>query len=186
MRILIIGDSQAGAPGAALEALLNGLGASVKRIFREGQGPADWSRSHWSIYASALDSFRPTDVILIFGSNDPPNEALQLAMERFWQSHARVWYAGPPRYQDEALQRRGAAVRTMARRVFGARYLDAWPFTGPAVPRAPDGVHFGRAGAQAWARGMFSEWTDAGAKSATIMLLVGISVAAAWWWFRGR
>lgn len=186
VRVLIIGDSQAGAPGRALEALISGVGGEVKRIFKSGQGPADWSRAHWREYSRAVESFRPTDVILIFGSNDPPDERLMAALERFWGSYSRVWYAGPPRYERADLQRRGAAVRAMAKRVFGARYLDAWPFTGPAVPRAPDGVHFGPSGARAWAEGILAEWTDQGAKSATMALVLGIAVAAGWWWFRGR
>ncbi|GAG13189.1 unnamed protein product, partial [marine sediment metagenome] len=132
MKVLILGDSQAaGPPGQILEGLLEGLGVTVRRVGRSGQGAADWSREHWKAYEQLLAAFRPDDVILLFGSNDPANQALKNAMERFRVSGPKVWYAGPPRYDaDPSRQERGSQIRVLAKRVFGLSHLDAWPFTG--------------------------------------------------------
>lgn len=161
MKILIIGDSQAaGSPGAAVERALRQQGHDVRRIGYSGHGAADWVRLHWAEYEAALRG-RPQDVLLIFGSNDPANDTLRAAMRRLKDSHGRVWYAGPPRYRDAAAQARGVGIREMARQEFGPRFLDAYPHTDESVPRAPDGVHFTRAGGDAWGAGIVRDWQAA-------------------------
>lgn len=202
MKVLIVGDSQAaGPPGAAVERILRSEGHRVVRIGHSGHGAADWSRMHWSEYQAALRDLSPDDVILIFGSNDPANESLQSALRRFKDSAGRVWYAGPPRYRDSTAQARGAGIREMVRREFGDRFLDAYPYTGESVPRAPDGLHFTRAGGDVWGTGIVRDWKQAsrgqmlvGSTARERGLRVSLAIlgagalfaAAAWTWSRGK
>lgn len=198
-RILIIGDSQAAGPvGAALESRLRQEGYQVARIGHSGHGAYDWTRMHWDEYESAL-RVGPDDVILIFGSNDPANEALRGALRRFKDSATRVWYAGPPRYRDATAQARGRGIREMVREEFGDRFLDAYPYTGESVPRAPDGLHFTRSGGEVWASGILRDWKQAsrgqlltggtakerGFRIGMSMLAAGaVFAAGAWFWTR--
>jgi len=155
MRTLIIGDSQAaGAPGTALEELLRQKGDTVYHRGISGHGAADWVRLHWESYQGLLRMFQPQRVILVFGSNDPANHALENALLRFKNSlPGAVYYAGPPRYDRNAsAQARGTEIRAMVKRVFGSRHLDAWPSTGPEVPRSANGLHFTREGGAVWAK----------------------------------
>jgi hypothetical protein len=183
MRILILGDSQAaGPPGQILEGLLEGLGHTVMRIGMSGQGALDWRRSHWGRYKDALASFRPDDVILVFGTNNRASAELELAMKAFSDSAPKVWYAGPPQYAEPSRQAIGSDVRLLAKRVFGWRYLDAWPYTGPAVPRRPDGVHFNPDGGRIWALGILERWGRGGTGSmAAAVIAAGLGIAALWW-----
>jgi len=162
VNILIIGDSQAaGAPGRLFEAKLREGGHATRRVGYPGHGAEDWVRLHWREYESLLRAFRPDQVVMIFGSNDPASERLSSALERFKGSNPKVYYAGPPRYNaNPETQAKGEAIRSMASRVFGGTYLDAYPYTGPSVPRASDGVHFGVTGAGIWASGMLREWSS--------------------------
>jgi hypothetical protein len=203
MKVLIVGDSQAaGPPGAAVERILRSEGQRVVRIGHSGHGAADWSRMHWDQYRAALRDLSPDDVILIFGSNDPANDALRDALRRFKDSAGRVWYAGPPRYRDSTAQTRGSGIRAMVREEFGDRFLDAYPYTGEVVPRAPDGLHFTRAGGDVWGAGIVRDWKQAsrgqlltgstarerGFRIAMAMLGASVLFAgAAWAWSsRGR
>jgi hypothetical protein len=164
MKVLIIGDSQAaGAPGRAFESELRARGIETRRIGHSGHGAYDWTRMHWPEYQAAIRSFAPDQVIMIFGSNDPAGERLQNALLRFKASAPKVSYAGPPRYDGRPdVQAKGAPIRDMASRVFGRDYLDAYPYTGPTVPRARDRVHFGPTGGATWAAGMAREWLRGG------------------------
>jgi hypothetical protein len=185
MRVLIIGDSQAaGAPGRSTESLLESLGVSVRRVGLSGQGAYDWSRVHWPKYQNELAAFNPDDVLLIFGSNDAATMNLEAAMARFRDSGPRVWYSGPPMYRDPLRQSKGGDIRAMAKRVFGSRYLDAWPYTGSHVPRAADGVHFGPAGGRVWAEGIVASWGRAGRSGAVVLGAVAVVALGLWWAFR--
>lgn len=159
MKYLIIGDSQTdGAPGRAFEAKLREQGHETRRIGHVGHGAYDWSRMHWPEYVSALRTFAPDRVVLIFGSNDPASTNLRTAMGRFKASHPKVYYAGPPRYDAKPdVQAIGTRVRDLAMEVFGGDYLDAYPYTGASVPRAADHVHFGPTGGAMWADGILRE-----------------------------
>lgn len=190
MRVLIAGDSQsAGAPGRLLEQGLSALGAQVRRIGHVGHGAYDWTRMHWDEYQAALRDVQPDHVILIFGSNDPPDERLERAMRQFQQSAPSVWYAGPPRYDSRPeLQNRSAGIRSLAARVFGDRHLDAWPYTGPSVSRARDGAHFTVSGGETWAQGILREWRNAlagGGVWVGPVILGGAAVTlfGLWWWW---
>ena len=135
MKILIVGDSQSeGAPGRELEALLQARGVETMRIGHVGHGAYDWTRMHWPEYQAALQTFRPDQVVMVFGSNDAPNSNLERAMQAFKASAATVYYAGPPRYDRRPdVQAQSAGIRTMAKRVFGSKHLDAWPYTGTST-----------------------------------------------------
>jgi hypothetical protein len=163
LKILIVGDSQtAGAPGRAFEQKLRALGHQTVRIGHSGHGAYDWTRMHWREYQGALRSFEPDQVVMLFGSNDPAGDRLKTAMERFKTSGPKVYYAGPPRYDGRPdVQEKGRQIRDLAKQVFGRTYLDAYPYTGPDVPRARDKVHFGPTGGGQWAEGMLQEWSGA-------------------------
>jgi lysophospholipase L1-like esterase len=154
-KYLIVGDSQgAGPPGVAAERRLTALGHTVRRIGNSGRGPYDYVRTPdlWTQYTQGARDFRPDHVLLIFGSNDIANANLERALGQMKSGVAPpVWLSGPPRYEDAEAQARGQAIHDMNLRVFtAARYIDAYPWTGPEVPRAPDGLHFTSGGGAAW------------------------------------
>jgi hypothetical protein len=192
-RVLIVGDSQAAGPvGHQLERDLQAAGTPTHRIAYSGHGAFDWTQLHWDEYQDALARFAPTDVLMIFGSNDSADAQLDAAFRRFKSAGApalggsfpppRVWYAGPPQYPTLLeLQQKSAAIRALAQRVFGARHLDAWPHTGSGVPRAADGVHFAVAGGAQWARAILSSFR-ARVSFVPVVLVAGLAgiVGAIW------
>lgn len=164
MRILIIGDSQAaGPPGRTLQERLQGEGHIVERIGHVGHGAYDWTRMHWREFEGAMRAMQPDHLIMIFGGNDPPDDRLAAAFRQFQAAGGpNTWYAGPPRYDARPdLQERSRRIRDLAKGVFGKKHLDAWPHSGPDVPRAGDNVHFGRTGGRVWGEGMLRDWVDA-------------------------
>lgn len=163
MKILIVGDSQGEGPvGRYVEQHLTAAGHLVQRIAHSGHGAYDWTRMHWPEYQSALRTLHPDQVIMIFGSNDPPDSRLEAAMRQFKASAPRVFYAGPPRYDALPVnQERSRLLRDMGKRVFGSDYLDAWPYSGPSVPRTPDHLHFTASGGRVWGAGLMQEWVSA-------------------------
>jgi hypothetical protein len=192
---LIVGDSQAAGPaGRIVEQTFAAEGIPVQRIGHVGHGAYDWTRMHWDEYMAAVRSVRPDHVIMIFGGNDPPDERLAHAFRQFQQTAPNVWYAGPPRYDARPdLQLRSNNLRNLARRVFGSKHLDAWPYSGPEVPRAGDNVHFGPAGGRLWAEGILRDWRAAleGAVRGTpvwvgptILGSAAVVLLGLWWWSR--
>lgn len=192
MRVLVVGDSQAAGPtGRILQESLTALGAQVRRIGYVGHGAYDWTRMHWDEYMDAVRSLQPDHVIMIFGGNDPPDERLANAFRQFQQTAPAVWYAGPPRYDGRPdLQERSTTLRSLARRVFGSRHLDAWPYSGPEIPRTPDKVHFSVAGGRVWAEGILRDWQAAIRRGGWVgpAMLGGAAVVLVgfWWWLRRR
>jgi lysophospholipase L1-like esterase len=196
MRVLIVGDSQAAGPaGRRVEERRTAAGHLVQRIGHVGHGAYDWTRMHWDQYQAALRSLRPTHVIMIFGGNDPANERLAQAFRQFKDSAPHVVYAGPPRYDARPdLQERSRQIRDLAKREFGAKHLDAWPYSGPSVPRARDQVHFSAAGGNHWGDGIVQDWSRSlSALGASVpswlpkAAIAGLSLAfvgGAWWWSR--
>jgi hypothetical protein len=170
--------------------VLRANGVATNRIGYESHGPYVWTQQHWPEYQQALRSFQPTDVIMIFGTNEGASSRLDAALRQFKSSAARVWYSGPPRY-DRVPEQQGisAEVRQLAARVFGNRYLDAWPYTGTAAQRTPDGLHFTIDGAASWAWGMASDLADR-LRSADLVVPAVFAVAgvvgavALWLWLR--
>jgi len=179
MRILIVGDSQAEGPvGRGVQAALQRAGHTVQRIAYVGHGAYDWTRMHWPEYQSALASLRPDQVIMIFGGNDPASSNLERAFRQFRASAPQVFYAGPPRYDARPdVQAQGAAIRDLAKRVFGNKHLDAYPYSGSGVPRTPDHLHFTTAGGQVWAEGLLRDWNAALSGGGGIPIWVGPAAA---------
>jgi len=165
MKILVVGDSQTdGPPGQWLETTLRNAGHHVIRSGHSGHGAYDWTRLHWPEYRSLLSSLHPDHVIMVFGSNDVADARLEGAMRKFQaeSAPAHVWYAGPPHYEDDETQQKGVQIRTLAKRVFGSAHLDAWPYTGPGVPRSGvNKVHFTSAGGRVWGEAIARNWTSA-------------------------
>jgi lysophospholipase L1-like esterase len=189
MNVLLVGDSQAaGPPGRAAERALVAQGHSVTRVGHVGHGAADWVRLHGAQYAELLDTTRPDAVVLMFGSNDPANLALEEALRFFQHSAPVVYYTGPPRYPDRPnVHVSAAAIRYMAQGVFGARYIDAWPHTGPEAARARDGLHFTREGGEAWGQAVAqrlggSRWLGPVVLGSLAVVGLGLGV----WWARRR
>lgn len=197
MKVLIVGDSQAAGPaGRHVEETLSAAGHLVRRIGYVGHGAYDWTRMHWPEYESVLRSMRPDHVIMIFGGNDAPDSRLASAFRQFKASAPHVVYAGPPRYDRRPdLQERSRLLRDLAKREFGSQHLDAWPHTGPSVPRARDQVHFSASGGRAWGDSIVEDWSRTlGAMGGAVPSwalkagFVGASLAflgGAWWWSRG-
>jgi lysophospholipase L1-like esterase len=161
-KILIFGDSQAaGAPGSAAERALKAAGNEVRRFGNVGRGPADYVRdpSLWSQYTRAVADFAPDAVLAVFGSNDVANAALEQGMIRIRDAvRPPVFFSGPPQYPNPTNNMRGAAIRDMAKAVWGdERYIDAYPWTAGAAGRAADGLHFTASGGERWGAPLASE-----------------------------
>ena len=151
MRILIIGDSQAGNPGAAAKRELEALGHTATQVHNDGQGPVSYVNdvALWSQYATLAN--QADIVVLFFGHNDRASARLEAALTRLRNGvHPPVWMTGPPQYPHEVDQTQGAAIRTIAQNVFGPRYIDAWPFTSTSLPRDAAGWHLTPSAAVPW------------------------------------
>lgn len=158
-KILIIGDSQAGNPGAAAERDLKARGHTVTRISHSGQGPRVYANKSGALWAEYARNAVGKDVILlIFGRNYTPSlQALEASLTTLKQDvHPPVLLSGPPMYTTADGQATGASFRDVNMRVFpGNRFIDAWPSTPVSIPRAsPDNPHFTLAGAAGWGRAM--------------------------------
>jgi len=165
-RILIVGDSQSGTPGAAAQRKLLTLGHTVQKIEHDGKGPYDYVRMPdlWSEYTNTVASFRPDMILLIFGHNDAPNQNLHDALVRLKQAvRPKVILSGPPQYADPTQQAIGDRVKAIHSNVFGSDFIDAYPFTSTSLPhQAPTAnfnpnPHFTPAGAEPWGSAMADE-----------------------------
>lgn len=146
VKILIVGDSQAqGTPGSYAQRKFEAGGHEVRRISQHGCGPIDWSSDEvsagcrtpglWSRYTGAVASFRPDIIVLIFGSNDFGSRLDDGLLKMKNQVRPPVWMSGPPMYPAEDRQRLGTSIRATNQRVFGSRWIDAWPYTPLSLPR---------------------------------------------------
>lgn len=174
-RILIIGDSQAGNPGAAAKAALEALGHQVTQVHNDGQGAVAYVRSAdlWNQYTQ--NAARSDLVLLVFGHNDSAGTASRTALQRMRTGvHPPVWMSGPPLYPPTSRSTSsgqpspevGAALRTQNQQIFGSRYIDAWPYTPASLPRDAAGWHLTLSSAQAWGDAM-AQAVNRGASSST-------------------
>lgn len=155
-KILIIGDSQAGNPGAAAERELRARGHTVTRIFHSGQSPRVYANKTGALWSEYARNAAGKDVILlIFGHNPAANLETSLATLK-QDVRPPVLLSGPPIYTTPEDQAEGAAIRDINMRVFpGIRFIDAWPSTPASIPRAsPGNPHFTPSGAAGWGRAM--------------------------------
>lgn len=154
--VLIIGDSQAGNPGAAAKRELQARGHTVTHIYHSGQSPSMYANKSGALWAEYSRNARGKDVVLlIFGHN--PARNLEAALTTLKRDVAPpVLLSGPPMYTTPDDQEEGAAIRDINMRVFpGNRFIDAWPSTPISIPRAsPGNPHFTLAGATPWGRAM--------------------------------
>lgn len=190
MRILVIGDSQAGNPGTAAKAALEARGHTVVRINHDGQGPRAYVSTP-ALFGEYKALGRNADaVVLLFGHNDTASPRLQEALETLRDSvRAPVWMSGPPQYANPEDQAEGAALKEINRRVFGARYIDAWPSTPTSLPRDRLGWHLLRASAVPWGRAIADAVDNrpggsSGAPVAGLLLALGLAWAV--WKASGR
>lgn len=161
MKILIVGDSQAqGTPGLYAERKFQALGHTVRRVSQQSCGPIDWTddTAHagcrtsglWSRYRSALRSFEPDAVVLIYGSNDS-GPGLPAALERMKsETSVPVWMSGPPLYPVADRQSLGERIRSANQGVFGPKWIDAYPHTPLSIPRDDLNAHLPGEGGRPW------------------------------------
>lgn len=154
-RILIWGDSQAGTPGNAAKRELVAAGHTVSLVHNDGKSPIVQARDpYWSQYAAAS---RNADVILlIFGHNSLATSATEAALVKFKQNvRPPVLMSGPPQYPTPEDHQEGDALRAMNARIFGTRYIDAYPSTPLTLPRvSPTNPHFTPTGTAPWGHAM--------------------------------
>ncbi len=154
-RILVLGDSQAGNPGAAAKRALEAIGHTVVQVHNDGQSPNAYVNTPalWNQYTSLAQN--ADIVLLIFGHNSPAGTRTRDALTRMKQGvRPPVWMSGPPLYPHADDQQAGAALRTQNQAIFGSRYIDAWPFTPVNLPRDAAGWHLTPTAAQGWGTGM--------------------------------
>jgi len=159
-RIVICGDSQSVFPGRVAAKVLEDAGHTVVRVSHEGKGPDDYVRTPalWGEYVGAVRDTKPDLVVLLFGTNDPPNARLRSALIKFKRDVApTVLLSGPPMYPAPEQQARGLETKAMYEEVFGADYFDAYPFTPLTIPRDARGLHFSFAGATDWGQAIAAE-----------------------------
>jgi lysophospholipase L1-like esterase len=148
------------APGDLLASLLLEQGAAAVRTDANVGRSAHnfWAGNARHQFHSAQDliaddqTFAPTKVIVMLGTNDADSGAIdQAAMEQIRDAYANmgaeVWAVGPPVFADDTLSAKADQVYSMMSNVFGARLIDARPLSS-TDNRAGDGVHFQPVGAQ--------------------------------------
>ena len=182
MKFLIVGDSQAqGTPGRFAQERLEAAGHTMQRIHQHGCGAVDWSGSPsrncqeynlWDRYRSALASFNPDQVILIFGSNDfGPSLPGGLRRMKSAAGSRPVWISGPPRYPDTSRQLLGEGIRAANRSVFGDRWIDAYPSTPLSLPRDSLRAHLPGEAGRPWGEAIASAVLSGRAPTPAVGLL---------------
>ena len=152
-QILIVGDSQAqGTPGQYAEQKLRAAGNTVRRISHHGKGAIDYVNTPalWSEYTSAVQSFAPDAVVLIFGSNDFGSRLDDALLRMKSAVRPPVWLSGPPLYPEAERQRLGTTIRATNQQVFGTRWIDAWPHTPLSLPRDSLQAHLPGTAGRPW------------------------------------
>ena len=88
--IQIVGDSQSGNPGFAARTALSALKHRVHILRNDGKGPYDYVRMPelWQSYREAVRKSKPDLMVLIFGTNDAPNDKLADALAKLKSSIA--------------------------------------------------------------------------------------------------
>lgn len=155
-KVLVIGDSQAGNPGAAAKRVLDAHGHDVVQVHNDGQSPIVYARAGGDLWNQYTGLAADRDIVLlIFGHNSQAGAATRNALIRMRDGvRAPVFMSGPPQYPNADDQAIGAALRTQNQGVFGDRYIDAWPSTPPSLPRDRPGWHLTAAAAQGWGAAM--------------------------------
>lgn len=187
MRILLIGDSQAGNPGAAAKRELESLGHTVTQVHHDGKGPRSYvsDAALWTEYTTLA---RQHDlVVLFFGHNDLASARLEAALSRMKNGvRPPVWMTGPPQYPNAADQAQGAAIRAIGQNIFAGRYVDAWPFTSTTLPRDPAGFHLTREAATPWGVGVAHAVTRSSGGGGAGWGVAGLAMALFGWWLSRR
>lgn len=158
--IVICGDSQSVWPGIVAEGILRKAGHTVVRVSNEGKGPDDYVRTPalWNAYLGAVRDAKPDLIVLLFGTNDPPNERLRAALTRFKKDVLpTVILSGPPLYPGAEQQAKGEKTQAMYRAVFGDDYFDSYAHTPLTIPRDAKGLHFSKKGAEPWGQAIAQE-----------------------------
>lgn len=158
--IVICGDSQSVYPGTVAEGVLRKAGHHVVRVSNQGRGPDDYVRTPalWNAYLGAVRDMKPDLVVLLFGTNDPPNERLRAALKKFKADVLpKVILSGPPLYPEKEQQAKGEATQAIYREVFGEDFFDAYPHTPLTIPRDAKGLHFSLKGARQWGEAIAAE-----------------------------
>jgi len=158
--IFLAGDSQSVNPGGAAERALRGFGYATSRVSNIGMGPYDYVRISdlWRQYTNGVAKAKPALIVLIFGTNDAPNQHLEDALAKLKNSvKPKVILSGPPQYPNAEHQVLGASIKAVYAKVFGVDYFDSYPFTDPSLPRAADGLHLTVSGATPWGNAIAAE-----------------------------
>ena len=120
-------------------------------IHNDGKSPPAYVNTPalWAQYTAAAAG--KDIVVLLFGHNSNAGSATRNALLRMKTGvRAPVLMSGPPQYPNAPDQVIGTALRDQNARIFGDRYIDAWPSTPPNLPRDAPGWHLTRAAAQGW------------------------------------
>lgn len=157
----VAGDSQSVNPGAVAVAALQKQGVIVRRVSNVGMGPYDYVRmpTLWKQYKDLMSRLGPKDLgILIFGSNDAPDQHLLDALKKMKAAvKPKIILTGPPQYPDPTHQVLGAKIRDVYMKAFGPDYFDSYPYTDVTLPRAGDKLHFTYEGAKPWGEAIAAE-----------------------------
>lgn len=175
--ILIIGDSQAGNPGAAAKRILEAAGHTVTQVHNDGKSPIAYVNTPdlWTQYTTLAS--HADLVVLIFGHNSLAGAATRNALIRMKNGvRPPVFMSGPPMYPPtstptstgQSSQDAGAALRTQNMGIFGGRYIDAWPSTPVTLPRDAAGWHLTPTSAQGWGQAIANAVTTALAQGVAI------------------
>jgi len=179
--VVLIGDSHMEAIANDLAPLLARQDLHVVRaVASRGKSTA------WYVETGKLGEivaeFRPDIVVVELGTNDQPNVnytrtlAAAVAQIRAQGSPEIIWFG--PSYSAGSLSPRLAEIRSRQSATLpglNVRWFDSWPMT--RTGHGPDGIHFTRAGYQAWAEKMSDKIEVVSQPSLVLPLAVALAVA---------
>jgi len=163
VRVGIVGDSQSEGLAPWLVAYLEAKGWQIAGVFASrGMSLSNMRASaERTAHARAVADGSPDALVVVLGGNNAISDRAAYAELVSWFMGSiavrprEIWWIGPA--ASLAADRHTQRLRTrelqreLVPRDRRAKWIDGWAMTSSGVQHAPDGLHFTRAGYQAWA-----------------------------------
>lgn len=159
-------------PGDLLGSLLLEAGAAAVRVDANvgrsarnfWTAPNRWQHQTGQALIDLDQQFQPTKVVVILGTNDADNGAMDQGSinairDAYQNMGAEIWAVGPPVFADQRLNANAEKVYEVLSSTFPGKVIDMRPLS-DVNGRASDGVHFGQQLAVQTAQGIASQLTS--------------------------